>query len=583
MDLRYISLCTPAPGDGCDTHGPDCTAPGKRPVSSDWTDGGSTGRPTGNAGILTGPATGLLVIDVDTAEGAEAYASWGLPATYTVRSGREEPAHHYYFHWPAGLLRVPDRLDGVEIKGPGRQVVAAWSQHKSGRLYAPINDVADMAQLPVAFVERLRASAKQIERGAEVVDATDGAVEALERILAELPEATELGDGNVVTLCPAHPDHDPSLVLTVSGDRVLMVCRAGCTSGEVLDALGMDGSALFARPELDVFDPYEELMWVRVVPSPLGTQFKLTTLLDAELPEIRWAVPGMVPEGLTLLAGPPKLGKSWFVLDLAIRVAAGRDFLGIDVAEGDVLYLALEDNARRLKGRAQILLAGEAAPDRLELWTQAGKLNSSLIPQLADWLDRQEDPRLVVIDTLGRVQGHGELDAKDGGYADAVEALVGLQDLAAARGVAVVVITHTKKGGWSQGADPLEAVLGSQGYAGTADSILVLKRERGEDLGELFITGREIEDQQVLKVRFDDAACRWIRGGERSLEQEIVKVLNEQPFKLTGTGVVNAVGHRKADVLDKLRQMEDDGKVIRALPASGGWHRWGPAGSVISA
>lgn len=580
MELRYISLCTPVPSGGCDVHR-DCTAPGKRPVSSDWTERATARRPEGNAGILTGPATGLLVIDVDTAEGAEAYASWGLPATYTVRSGREEPAHHYYFRWPGGLLRVPDRLDGVEVKGPGRQVVAAGSLHKSGRQYEALI-TSEPATLPSAFVERLASSARQIERGTEVLDATDGAERALDRILAELPEVNELGDGNVETLCPAHPDHDPSLVLTVSGDRVLVVCRAGCTTTEIMAALGMTTADLFAPPELGVFDPYEELLWIRVVPSPLGTQFKLTTLLDTELPEIRWAVPGMVPEGLTLLAGPPKLGKSWFVLDLAIRVAAGREFLGTDVAEGDVLYLALEDNARRLKGRATLLLAGEPAPDRLELWTQAGKLNSSLIPQLADWLDRQEDPRLVVIDTLGRVQGQ-TLESTDGGYADAVEALTGLQDLAAARGVAVVVITHTKKGGWSQGADPLEAVLGSQGYAGTADSILVLKRDRGEDLGELFITGREIEDQQVLKVLFDDVACRWVLGGELTLEQEIIKALNEKPFKLTGTGVANATGHRKAEVLVELNRLEDDGKVIRILPAGGGWHRWGPAGSVMVA
>jgi hypothetical protein len=309
--------------------------------------------------------------------------------------------------------------------------------------------------------------------------------------------------------------------------------------------------------------------------AELGTRAKLTELMAARLPEVTWAVPGVVPDGLTLLAGPPKLGKSWLVLDMALQVAGAGRFLDIDVPAGDVLYLALEDNWRRLQGRARALLAGRPAPERLELWTRAGKLSRDLIPDIEEWLDAQADARLVIIDTLGRVQDNGSAEAKDGGYADAVEALAGLQDMAANRGVAVVVITHTKKGGWSAKSDPLEAVLGSQGYAGTADSILVLKRERGEPLGELFITGREIDNETVLKVRFDDAQCRWLVGHELTLEQEILAAVKEKPFQLTGSGVVHAVGHRKAEVLATLAALEAAGKLIQQEPKDGGWPRWG--------
>lgn len=573
--IRYIALCTPVVTGGCDAHGPACPTPGKRPLVADWANSWTLERPEGNAGVLTGPETGLLVIDIDTPESDAQYEAWGLPHTFTVLSGRGGGASHRYFRWPAGLERVPNRLDGVEIKGAGRQVVAWDSLHKSGMPYTKLG--GQFAELPEAFVQRLRTATPQHSLS-EVLDATPEASAALDRLLAVLPDAEVMRDGNWQATCPAHADHDPSLVLTASDNRVLVHCRAGCPAGDVMGALGLSLSDLWAREPLPQKPAPEELLKRRLgaASDSLGTRFRLTELMGAELGSVRWAVPGMVPDGLTLLAGPPKLGKSWLVLDLAIQVAAGGRFLDSDVEQGDALYLALEDNPRRLQGRARMLLAGAAAPERLELWTRAGKLSNGLIPDIEAWLDEQADPRLVIIDTLGRVQDNGTLDSKDGGYADAVEALAGLQDVAAARGVAVVVITHTKKGGWSATGDPLEAVLGSQGYAGTADSILVLKRERGEELGQLFVTGREIEDETTLKIRFDDEACRWVMGHEMTLEQEILAAVAAKPFQLTGTGVVRAVGARKAEVLAVLAALEATGKLIQAKPEGGGWERWGP-------
>jgi hypothetical protein len=576
--IRYVALCTPVPGGGCDAHGPTCPTPGKRPLVADWANSWTPERPEGNAGVLTGPETGLLVIDVDTWEAGETVARWELPDTFVVKSGRPGGiGRHLYYRWPAGLERVPNRLDGVEVKGAGRQVVAWDSLHASGSRYEKLG--GGFAELPDWFVARLRESTPQHSLS-EVLDATPEASAALDRLLAVLPDAHELRDGNWEATCPAHADHDPSLVVTASDNRVLVHCRAGCPAGDVMAALGLSLSDLWAREAL----PQKELAHEKRrlgAPDSLGERFRLTELMAAELGTVRWAVPGMVPDGLTLLAGPPKLGKSWLVLDLAIQVASGGRFLDSDVPQGDALYLALEDNPRRLQGRARMLLAGQAPPERLELWTRAGKLGArdaegrNVVDQIEAWLDEQADPRLVIIDTLGRVQDGGSLESKDGGYADAVEALAGLQDVAAARGVAVVVITHTKKGGWSATGDPLEAVLGSQGYAGTADSILVLKRERGEPLGQLFVTGREIEEELTHKIRFDDVACRWVVGHELSLEQEIIQAVTAKPFQLTGTGIVRAVGARKQEVLAVLAALEAAGRLIQQEPAGGGWSRWG--------
>jgi|SRR5215213_7285135 len=93
--------------------------------------------------------------------------------------------------------------------------------------------------------------------------------------------------------------------------------------------------------------------------------------MAAELPPIRWTVPGLLPEGVALFAGKPKLGKSWLALGLAIAVASGGVALGaMPVERGEVLYFALEDNHRRLQHRLKKVLAGDTAPDHLRIATE---------------------------------------------------------------------------------------------------------------------------------------------------------------------------------------------------------------------
>ncbi|MEJ7703487.1 MAG: AAA family ATPase [Geodermatophilaceae bacterium] len=105
-----------------------------------------------------------------------------------------------------------------------------------------------------------------------------------------------------------------------------------------------------------------------VHPMPLRTSWTAAELMACDFPEPRWAVPGIIAEGLTLLAGAPKVGKSWLALGLGIAVATGGKALGaLDVTAGDVLYLALEDPPRRLQERLAKVLAHSPAPSRLTL------------------------------------------------------------------------------------------------------------------------------------------------------------------------------------------------------------------------
>lgn len=227
-------------------------------------------------------------------------------------------------------------------------------------------------------------------------------------------------------------------------------------------------------------------------------------LVACGFPAPRWAIPGIVSEGVTLLAGPPKVGKSWLSLGLGVAVASGGRALGsVSVDAGDVLYLALEDTGRRLKSRLLKVLNGEPASPRLALTTFCEPLPAGGLERIDQWLTDHPDARLVIIDVLARVRGHApaNVNAYDLDY----NALVALKRTADQHRVAVVVVHHTRK---ASSEDFLDAVSGTQGLAGAADSVLVLRRDRGGHDAVLAITGRDIEEAEH-PLKFDPATCTW--------------------------------------------------------------------------
>jgi hypothetical protein len=133
-------------------------------------------------------------------------------------------------------------------------------------------------------------------------------------------------------------------------------------------------------------------------PFMLGT-ITASDLAAKHFPPITYVVPNYVVQGLTVLAGRPKAGKSWLALDIAVGVAiGGRVFGSIKVDQGDTLYLALEDNQRRLQNRLNKLLPSTQKPQRLHLATECPRLNAGGVEAIDAWCAKVPKARLIVVD-----------------------------------------------------------------------------------------------------------------------------------------------------------------------------------------
>jgi len=238
--------------------------------------------------------------------------------------------------------------------------------------------------------------------------------------------------------------------------------------------------------------------------AQLRTAWTADQLMSTVFAPPVWAVPGIIAEGVSLLAGPPKVGKSWASLGLALAVAAGgRAFENIPVEGGPVLYLALEDTPRRLQGRIGKILSGQPAPARLTLATTCPPLGQGGDDAIAQWLDRNPGARMVVVDVFAKIRGQSPtgMSAYDADYY-AVGRLKRLTDHYA---VPFVLVHHVRKAGAE---DFLTEVSGTNGLAGAADATLVLKRARGSADGVLHVTGRDVDEAEYA-LAFQPVAGAW--------------------------------------------------------------------------
>ena len=320
-------------------------------------------------------------------------------------------------------------------------------------------------------------------------------------------------------------------------------------------------------PQLRVVEPDQPAPAAPRKTPGIRASWTADELMATEFAAPRWAVPGVLAEGVSLLAGPPKVGKSWMALGLGLDIAAGRPAFGrIDVDPGPVLYLALEDTPRRLKTRMGKLLDGRPAPAGLTLATACPPLPQGGDDAIASWLDRNPDARMVVLDVFAKMRGTAPpgLSAYDADYAAVGRA----KRVADEYGVALVLVHHVRKAGAD---DFLAEVSGTNGLAGAADATLVLKRARGDADAVLHITGRDVEEAEYA-LTFQPATGAWdlldgpaTEHAMHDTRAAILRHLREHP----GTGpkaIATATGLAYEAVKKTCQRMSADGQ-LSADPA----------------
>lgn len=297
--------------------------------------------------------------------------------------------------------------------------------------------------------------------------------------------------------------------------------------GKVYDAFGMyaalhhGGDTALAARELAKLGYGKQAAPVTGVSSSTSetperkpVPIKMDELLKKEFKPIRWAVQGLFPEGLAILSGPPKIGKSWMVTDFGIAVSSGGYVFGHFKAEqGEVLVLSLEDNERRLKSRLEKRIHANPGCNMTGFYglTTWRRLDRGGLDDLDCWLQEHPTCKLVVIDTIQKIKPRAK-NTGGNAYEQDYEALGGLQRLALERQCCILLIHHNRKSDSKNEGDPFEGVSGSIGITGTMDTMMMLRRPRGTTGAVLLVTGRDLADAEY-GLTFDPLQCGWTVSG----------------------------------------------------------------------
>lgn len=327
---------------------------------------------------------------------------------------------------------------------------------------------------------------------------------------------------------------------------------------KILICLQLENKKVCAPPLSD-----EELASLLDESRPHLSPMAATDILDADFPEPKWAVPGLIPQGLTLVVGKSKLGKSRFMLGISVAVALGGKALGsISVEAGDVLYCALEDNAQRIQDRLVTLCQHGERPNRLYFLTYGelpGMANGGF-DLISSWLENHHDCRMIVIDTLQRIRPASS--GKRNLYEEDYDVVGRIQQLAMKHKIALVCVHHTNK---SRPDYILDEVSGSTGVVGAADTIIILKQTT--DGYSMSVMGRDVEATEKA-MRFEDEL--WYMIGDQAEHQtsearsQIIDLLTETGEPMTVKEIASELRKNEWTTRNLLRRMVHEKQITKA-------------------
>ena len=292
------------------------------------------------------------------------------------------------------------------------------------------------------------------------------------------------------------------------------------------------------------------------ISSPILTAAELMRL---EFSPPQWLVEGLLPEGLTVLSGAPKIGKSWLSLQIALSITTASPLFGrAPASEKSVLLLALEDNERRLQER--ISKCGLTPSETFCLTT---KWEDGL-PGLKQFLLDNRNIKLCIIDTLAVFLPSQDARGRNKYDAD-VARMRELHNLGRDTGTSLLMIHHDKQG---EDSDWASKMNGSSGVIGTADTLIRLSvQKRGSKQAKLQVTGRDVEDLE-LNLKLDETTMSWqIDKGQddrqlTALQNDVLQLVPLTPASIRSREIANKLAKEQSQISDILKKLTNRGYVF---------------------
>jgi hypothetical protein len=506
--------------------------------------------PKANIGIRTGAESGIIVLDEDEHDAIK-NNGFCVPATAKVST---QKGYHYYFKHPGKPVRNKVKFaPGLDTRGDGGYVVAPPSVYVSG-------EYVDRHGVPTRDTHEYEWAITPDELG--IADCPDWLLEELDKgskrapveLASKIPNGTRNGE-----------------LLRRAGT----LTRAGVDPQTVRGFLHYSNENFCETPlerdEVDGITIYENASNETVENKQRG--LSAMELLKKEFKPLRWALPGVIVEGTSLFVGAPKMGKSWIALQLCLAVATGTTALGkVQAEQGDVLYLALEDNFRRLQDRLKVLGAMDLpGVERLTLETEWPRVNEGGAEEVEDWIRAHPQARLIVVDTLMRMKPQSKPGRNQ--YDVDYESVQRFTDITKQHNIAIVVIHHTNTQSYAN--DWFLEISGSNGLPAGVDSAILLRGERGGQHASLLADGRDFPEGRaytltrttkgVWQVSDEDAATLNMSPERR----KIIQAMREAGKSVGPSEAAELTDMDRDNVKALMPKMAKDGQINKDEYQSG--------------
>lgn len=287
-------------------------------------------------------------------------------------------------------------------------------------------------------------------------------------------------------------------------------------------------------------------------------------LMQQEYAPLEFAIDGVAPcPGLVMFSGKKKLGKSWLVMQMARNKAKGEPFLGMNTTQSSVLYLAIEDGARRLQARQRLQGGTELDLPITYITSLANPLNTAHGKRDFIEMIKETDAAFIIIDTLKKAVTGMNGKWQEDSSGDSGDLFNWLHDITIEYNVTIVIVHHHGKARRTiEERDAGFDARGSSAFGGATDANIALYRNDDKTY-DLLIEARDFDESEI-RISFDKGGTfNWHYDGSASdarteqSRQDVMKAL-QQIGEADATMIADTIGKTLSGVNMTLKGIRDD-------------------------